>query len=247
MPAGALDQLGLAIFTTRWTRCGRHAAEAGLAAGVDAHEGWRGRGRRRCRARSWLLDPATGEVRALVGGRDPGRGDFNRATQALRQPGSAIKPVVYAAALDPRRGGERFTPGSTVPDLRREFATPEGPWRPRNDEGDYHESVTLAKALAKSLNVATANLVERIGAGTVARYAERFGLGAAGSRCRASGSARSEVTLLALVSAPTRRSPTAACGTSPRRVRAVLDGRGRRAAGAGTRRASRCCPSRPRR
>ena len=111
----------------------------------------------------------------MVGGTNTGPGEFNRAFQALRQPGSAIKPVVYAAALDPERGGKPFAPASTVPDRIRDFPTPQGPWRPQNDEGEYHDEVTLAKALAKSLNVATANLVEAIEPRVVARYAERFG------------------------------------------------------------------------
>ena len=107
-----------------------------------------------------------GEVRALVGGRDPGNGDFNRATMALRQPGSAIKPIVYSAALDSRRGRAAHDPGDDgARPAPRRSTTPEGPWKPRNDEGEYHETVTLAKALAKSLNLATANLVEKIGAG----------------------------------------------------------------------------------
>lgn len=224
LPKGALEGWGLDVMTALdpvW----QHAAEAGLAAGVDAQAGWRGRGLGPLQGAFVLLDNASGEVRALVGGRDPGRGDFNRATQAVRQPGSAIKPVVYAAALDPRRGGERFTPGSTVPDLRREFATPEGPWRPRNDEGDYHESVTLAKALAKSLNVATANLVERLGPATVSRYAERFGLGRPAA-VASIGLGTHDVTPLALTAAYTVF-PNGGWRMEPSPVRAVLDGRGR--------------------
>ena len=223
LPSGALEGWGLSVFTTCdvvW----QQAAEVELARGVDAQEAWRGRGFGPLQAAFVLMDPPSGEVRALVGGRDPGRGDFNRATQALRQPGSAFKPVVYAAALDPRRGGRRLTPGSTVPDLRRTFPTPEGPWSPRNDEGEYHESVTLAKALCKSLNLATANLVEQLGASTVARYAERFGLGKP-EGVASIGLGTHEVTPLALVDAYTvfvnggwRREPTT--------VRAVTDSRG---------------------
>ncbi len=223
LPRGAVEGWGLSVFTTCdvvW----QQAAEVELARGVDAQEAWRGRGFGPLQGAFVLLDPPTGEVRAIVGGRDPGRGDFNRATQALRQPGSAIKPVVYAAALDPRRGGKRFTPGSTVPDLRREFSTPEGPWSPRNDEGDYHETVTLAKALCKSLNLATANLVEQLGAATVARYAKRFGLGDP-EPVASIGLGTHEVTPLALADAYTvfvnggwRREPTT--------VRAVADSRG---------------------
>jgi penicillin-binding protein 1A len=112
----------------------------------------------------------------MVGGRHDIPGGFNRAFQALRQPGSAIKAVVYSAALDPDRGGPPLAPNSTVPDRLREFKTGQEPWRPHNDEGEYHDQVTLAKALAKSLNLATANLVEAIDPRTVARYGERFGL-----------------------------------------------------------------------
>src|SRR5437899_2322064 len=109
-------------------------------------------------------------------------------------------PIVYAAALDPTRGAPAFTPASTLPDLKHSFDTPEGPWTPRNDQEDYHEQVTLAKALAKSLNVATANLVQAIGPGTVARYAARFGLGAL-KPVASIGLGSNEVTPLALTSA----------------------------------------------
>jgi penicillin-binding protein 1A len=107
---------------------------------------------------------------------------------------------VYAAALDSARGDPRFTPASTVPDLRRAFDTPEGPWSPKNDAGDYHPQVTLAKALAKSLNVATANLVEQVSPVVVARYAERFGLGRP-KPVASIGLGTSEVTLLGLTTA----------------------------------------------
>jgi len=223
LPHGALEGWGLSVFTTLdpvW----QADVESGLASGLDAQEGWRGRGEGPLQGAFVLMDAASGEVRALVGGRDPGRGDFNRVTQAFRQPGSAIKPVVYAAALDPRRGGERLTPGSLVSDLRREFATPEGPWKPRNDEGDYHETVTLAKALCKSLNLATATLVERIGATNVARAAERFGLGHP-EAVASIGLGTHEVTPLALVDAYTVF-PNGGWRREPTPVRAVLDGRG---------------------
>ena len=223
LPHGALEGWGLSVFTTAdpvW----QARAEEDVAAGLLEQELWRGRGVGRLEGAFVLMDAATAEVRALVGGRDAGNGDFNRATMALRQPGSAIKPIVYAAALDSRRGPPRMTPATTIPDLRRSFETPEGPWQPRNDEGAYHETVTLAKALTKSLNLATANLVELIGPGTVARYAERFGLGRPAA-VASIGLGTHEVTPLALVDAYTvfanggwRREPTP--------VRAVLDGNG---------------------
>jgi penicillin-binding protein 1B len=123
-----------------------------------------------------VADLRGGAVRALVGGRDHESGPFNRAFQSHRQPGSAFKPVVYAAAYDENAGHSPFNPATPMPDLQRDFQASEGLWRPHNYEGEYHPTVTLAKALAKSLNVATANLVERIGAGRVADYALKFGL-----------------------------------------------------------------------
>ena len=170
------------------------------------------------------LEPATGHVRAVVGGRALGAGDFNRATQARRQTGSAIKPVVYAAALDPTRGEPRFGPGSTVADLRRTFTVGDTTWRPRNDHDEYHPQVTLAKALARSLNVATANLVDTIGAAQVARYAERFGLG----RLRpvaSIGLGSNEATLLALTGAYSAF-PGRGLRHDPTPVRSVRDGAG---------------------
>jgi len=224
LPHHAPEHWGLSIFTTVdpvW----QAEAEAALAEGVAEQERWRGRIDQPLEGAFVILDPVNGSVRALVGGRAPAPGDFNRATQARRQPGSAIKPVVYSAALDPRRHGPRFSPASLLPDSKREFATPEGPWSPRNDEGDYHPEVTLAKALAKSLNVATANLVESVGPGEVARYAERFGLG----RMKAVpsiGLGTNEVTLLALTDAyATFPNSGERCPPTP--VRAIVDAGGR--------------------
>jgi penicillin-binding protein 1B len=224
LPRGAAEGWGLAVMTTLdpvW----QAQAERGLATGVADQERWRGRGAQPLQGAFVAIENSTGAVRAMVGGRVAREGAFNRVTRGRRQPGSAIKPIVYAAALDPARGAPRLTPASTVPDLRREFRTPQGPWKPQNNEGDYHERVTLAKALARSLNVATANLVERIGPATVVRYGERFGL----PRLRpvaSIGLGTSEVTPLALVNAYTvfanggvRRDPTP--------LRAVLDARGR--------------------
>ena len=220
----ALEHWGLEVFTTIdpvW----QARAERELTRGVQAQEGWRGREREALQGAFVLLDAPSGEVRAIVGGRTDAPSQFNRVTQAKRQPGSAIKPIVYSAALDPRRGNPRFTPGSTVSDLRREFDTPEGPWKPRNDEGDYHETVTLAKALAKSLNLATADLVQRIGPNAVSAYAERFGLGRP-APVASIGLGTQEVTPLALTGAYTVF-PNAGWRREPRIVRAVRNGFGR--------------------
>jgi penicillin-binding protein 1B len=175
VPHEALERRGLVVFTHLdlvWQR----SAEENLALGVADLERRIGRRDEPLQGAFILLDPATGGIRALVGGRDARRGDFDRASRALRQCGSAIKPIVYAAALDPTRRGPRFTPASILSDQPRTFETDRGPWKPQNDDREYHETVTLAKALCHSINVATTNLVDAIGAGEVARYAERFGL-----------------------------------------------------------------------
>ena len=118
-----------------------------------------------------VLDPGSGEVRALVGGRsyDVRRG-LNRATQARRQPGSAFKPVsTYAAAVD----AYGYLPTSIVDDTPRTF---EGGYAPRNAGGNSYGAVTLREALARSLNIATVGLAEKVGTAAVRTYAARFGI-----------------------------------------------------------------------
>jgi membrane peptidoglycan carboxypeptidase len=152
-------------------------AEAELTSGV--HELERAYGRRGpgpLQGAACVLEPGTGLVRSVVGGRNYLESPYNRATQSFRQPGSAFKPVVYAAAFDRNLHRPDFTAATTLPDLPREFATPEGPWRPRNDDNSTHPKVTIAKALAKSLNIATANLTELVGARVVAQYATDLGI-----------------------------------------------------------------------
>lgn len=117
------------------------------------------------------LDTATGEVRAMVGGRsyDVRRG-LNRATQAWRQPGSAFKPVsTYAAAID----AYGYLPTSVIDDTPRAF---EGGYAPRNAGGKNYGKVTLREALSRSLNVATVDLAEDLGTPAIRVYAARFGL-----------------------------------------------------------------------
>jgi penicillin-binding protein 1B len=229
LPKGAIENSGLSIFTPMdmvW----QEETEAALAEGVAWVERLLGRRPEPLQGAFAAIEPATGFVRAIAGGRQQSWAMYNRAVQAMRQPGSAIKPIVYAAALDPTRGGTPFNPGSTVPDLRREYATPEGPWRPRNDENDYHSSVTLAKALAKSLNIATANVVEAIGPRQVAQYAARFGL--PGFAPVASiGLGTNEVTLMSLVAAYATF-PQHGLRPTPALTRAVVDARGPIASGA---------------
>ncbi len=165
-----LESRGLRVFTTAdpvWQEAAEEELDAGV--GMLGQDGVQGA--------FCLAELRTGAVRALVGGRDYQSSTFNRAYQSKRQPGSSFKAVVYASAYDQNAGHSPWNPGSTVPDLPRDFGTGEDAWHPKNYENDYHPTVSLAKALAKSLNVATANLVEKVTPQHVVEYAERFGLG----------------------------------------------------------------------
>jgi penicillin-binding protein 1A len=117
------------------------------------------------------IDPRTGDVLALVGGRDFRQSQFNRATRSRRQPGSAFKPLVYAVALE--RG---FSPVSTIDGL--ESIEPQGPeeWAPRNASGEVADALTLRAALLESNNRAATALQQRVGTRPLLRLASNVGL-----------------------------------------------------------------------
>jgi penicillin-binding protein 1A len=117
------------------------------------------------------VDPRSGEIRALVGARRAVRQGFNRALEARRQPGSAFKPFVYAAALS-----DGYTPASLVDDSPIEITDGSGIWRPVNFEGEYAGAVTLRRALMVSANAATVRLSRAVGERRVATLARRAGL-----------------------------------------------------------------------
>lgn len=168
LPHHAATHEGLSIYTTMdlaWQEIAEDAMGSGLTI-LDPRGGPRG-----LEGAFVALDPARASVLAMVGGRSAQTGNFNRAYQARRQTGSAIKPIVYAAAL-----ASGLTPATTVPDTQRTFGRGRSAWRPQNFEGSYHPEVTLAHALEASLNLATTSLVERIGPSTVADLAAEFGL-----------------------------------------------------------------------
>jgi len=122
------------------------------------------------------IRPQTGEIVALVGGRDYQVSQFDRCTQARRPAGSAFKPFVYVAALEPRVGGPSITLASLLDDSPFEVATPSGPWRPRNFDREFHGTVSVREAIERSLNVATARLAQQVGIGRVVDVAHRMGI-----------------------------------------------------------------------
>ena len=118
------------------------------------------------------MDPHTGRVLAMVGGFSFAQSEFNRATQARRQPGSSFKPFVYAAALD-----NGYTPSSVIMDAPFELAIPGQPlWRPSNYSGEYYGPTTLRTGIELSRNVMTVRLAADMGMPLVVEYAKRFGL-----------------------------------------------------------------------
>jgi len=121
------------------------------------------------------LRPQTGEILALVGGRDYGTSQFNRCTQARRQAGSVFKPIVYAAALS-RQSGPVVTLASFVPDEPIEVDTPSGPWRPVNFDRQFRGPVTVREALEDSLNVPAARIGQAVGIRRVVEMARRLGV-----------------------------------------------------------------------
>lgn len=118
------------------------------------------------------LDPNTGRVLAMQGGWKSGGNEFNRATQAKRQPGSAFKPFVYLAALD-----KGFTPSSIIMDTPVTFTDSAGNvWKPENYHGDFLGPTPLRVGVEKSRNLMTIHLAQQIGIKTVVEYAKRFGI-----------------------------------------------------------------------
>lgn len=120
------------------------------------------------------MDPSTGRVLAMVGGFSFDQSQFNRATQAYRQPGSSFKPLVYSAAMD-----NGYTPSTVVVDAPIEIDQGQGAgvWRPENySSGKYYGPTTLRNALMRSLNTVTVRLAQDVGMPLIGEYAKRFGV-----------------------------------------------------------------------
>jgi 1A family penicillin-binding protein len=143
------------------------------------------------------LDPATGYVLAMVGGRDYVESNWNRATQSLRQPGSAFKVFVYTAAID-----NGYTAADIIMDDPMVVDMPDGSqWRPKNYKDKYYGPVTLRYALAKSINIPAIKLADRLGQQTVVEYSQRMGISSRLRPYRSIALGSFEVTLLELTSA----------------------------------------------
>jgi penicillin-binding protein 1B len=166
------------------------------------------------------LSPQDGRVLALVGGRDFSESQFNRATQARRQPGSAFKPFLYGAALE--RG---YTAASQIDDRLKAYPGAAGSWEPRNYDDVYRGTTTVRTALAHSLNAAAVDLANQVGPPAIAEFARRMGVATPLEESLALALGTSEVSLLELTAA---YAPFGNGGfrVAPRLIDAVTDARG---------------------
>ena len=145
------------------------------------------------------LEPHTGHIKALIGGYDFSKSQFNRAIQAVRQPGSVFKPIVYATAIS-----KGFSPASIIidsPIIFKEKDHDFDKWKPVNFEKKFYGPTPLRKALAKSRNIITVKLLQKIGTRSVIQMAKNLGINSHLENNLSIGLGSSGVTLKELVSA----------------------------------------------
>lgn len=221
-----LSKGGLQIYTTLDAEVQRMATEAVRAGVQGVEKSLAARRKASAPPRPPLegalvaLDPQSGEIRAMVGGLDYGKSQFNRAVQAKRQPGSAFKPFVFAAAL--ARG---FSPTTLLDDYPISYSVPQNgrlvEWSPENFDRQFRGPVTLRQALEESINVPTVRLLEAVGVDAAIGLARQAGIRSELRREYGLALGVSEVTLLELTAA---YSPFANRGVAvaPRGIRGIL-------------------------
>ncbi|PKN26028.1 MAG: hypothetical protein CVU64_18720 [Deltaproteobacteria bacterium HGW-Deltaproteobacteria-21] len=169
----ALSTLGLSIYTSLDPEAQR-AAEEALIKGLSRLEKanpslLRQEPEKRLQGAIVVLQPRTGYILAMVGGRKYGESQFNRITQAHRQPGSAFKPFVFLAAMD------EYTPATILSNEDTPYMIEGREWRPENYSPIPESHITMRMALAKSVNRATADLTMKIGVERIIKAASAFG------------------------------------------------------------------------
>ncbi len=144
------------------------------------------------------LDPRTGYIKAMIGGRDFGESQFNRALQSRRQPGSAFKPLIYSAALE-----KGYTPSSILMDSPVEYSDHDGGnyWAPKNYDKEFVGPITFRNALAHSRNVVTVKILEDIGVGFALKFIKKLGIESPIKRDLSIALGSSGVSMLELTSA----------------------------------------------
>jgi penicillin-binding protein 1B len=175
-----LTSEGFRIFTTLDPWMQREAERAvgnGLAA-LEKHHPALTRKSEPLEAALLALQPHTGEIRAMVGGRSYAQSQFDRVTNAERQPGSVFKPIVFVAAFEEeeQRGNRQFVPTRRIADTPFTWIYDGRSWSPENYKGEYHGEVSLRQALELSLNSATARIAQEVGLDHIYDAAVRLGL-----------------------------------------------------------------------
>ena len=168
------------------------------------------------------IDNATGDVKAMIGGRDFDISKFNRATQAYRQVGSSFKPYVYSAAIEE----DGATPDDVILDAPVTYTTASGPWSPHNYDNKFEGNITLRRALAQSRNVPAVKMAAKVGIQTVIDYARKFGITSSIPPVLPVALGSADLTLTEQVSAFTTF-PNDGVRVVPRLIRKVEDYNGR--------------------
>jgi penicillin-binding protein 1A len=189
-----IESNDLTVYTTLDVGAQR-AAQRAVQRRADAIEG-EAASRQGVEGAMVAIDPRTGDIRALVGGRRYERGNFNRVLRARRQPGSAFKPFVYAAALQ-----AGMSPATEVDDVPVDVRIGRTVWSPRNFDDDYLGHTTLRRALTKSANAATVRVSRSLGEAKVVATAHRNGITSKIDPVPAIALGSAEVTPIELVSA----------------------------------------------
>ena len=179
----------------------QRAAEGAVRNGISRIERARPQVAGRVQAAVIGIEPASGEIRALVGGRSYGESSFNRATRATRQPGSIFKPFVYLAAFEAERRGQGLTPASLLSDEPLSVRAAGVSWEPRNMDGQFHGRVTVRHALEQSLNIPAVRVALDLGPNRVVDVARAIGIEHPLAPVPSLALGTSEVTLLEMTSA----------------------------------------------
>ena len=178
--SSSLTSEGFRIFTTLDPFL-EHEGEAAVTRGLAALEKRHAsllKKREPLQASLLAVQPHTGEIKAMIGGRSYGDSQFNRATEAARQPGSVFKPIVFLAALEEeeQKGTRAFLPTRRIADTPFTWLYDGRRWSPENYHQEYHAEVTMRQALELSLNSATARIAEEVGLDRIHDVAVRLGL-----------------------------------------------------------------------
>ncbi|MBV9187731.1 MAG: PBP1A family penicillin-binding protein [Acidobacteria bacterium] len=177
-PETQLKTEGLRVFTTLDTMMQRSAEQAldGGIADLEKRYAYLRKSASPLEGVILTIQPGTGYVKALVGGRNYSKTQFNRAIQARRQPGSLFKPFVYATAMDPARGQQAFTAATVLDDSPISIRTGNAVWTPQNYDLRYHGQVTVREALAHSYNIPAVRAAMNAGVPNVIKTAATIGI-----------------------------------------------------------------------